>query len=139
MKNKHGHGQASGYRGSEAKRFVKRIKVVGTCWLWIGRINEKGYGYFVTQLPCKNVRAHKWAWQKINGLVPDGFELDHLCRNRRCVRPSHCEPVTHSENMARGKWAMATHCVNGHEFTPENTYIRPSNGQRVCRTCDNNR
>jgi hypothetical protein len=123
------------YRGTVAARFASRIRALPNgCWLWTGFIDPKGYAHFTPHK--KPVRAHVWGWARINGPVPVGFELDHNCRNRACVRPSHCEPVTHAENMRRGKWATATHCVNGHLFSVENTHIRPSNGQRVCRKCD---
>jgi hypothetical protein len=67
--------------------------------------------------------------------------LDHLCRNRRCVNPEHLEIVTSVENVMRGegfgpKNAAKTHCDKGHEFTPENTYIRTrAQGGRECRAC----
>jgi hypothetical protein len=65
-------------------------------------------------------------------------ELDHLCRHRGCVNPAHLEAVTHAENMARGAYALKTHCAHGHEFNDENTY-RPLTGGRECRVCRANR
>ncbi|MEV4271931.1 HNH endonuclease signature motif containing protein [Micromonospora aurantiaca (nom. illeg.)] len=82
--------------------------------------------------------AHRIAYEMKRGPVPDGLELDHLCRNRRCVRPAHLEPVTRRTNLLRGetipaRLAERTHCRHGHEFTPENTY--QWRGSRFCRTC----
>lgn len=73
---------------------------VSECWLWTGCKNENGYG----QLTVKNKRrkAHRWIYERINGPIPEGFEPDHLCRHRSCVRPDHMEPVTRSENIKRG-------------------------------------
>jgi hypothetical protein len=71
------------------------------------------------------------------GPIPEGLEIDHLCRNRACVNPGHLEPVTRLENIRRGKqgefWAAKTHCKQGHPFSDENTYR--TNGKRRCRTC----
>jgi hypothetical protein len=69
------------------------------CWIWTGNLNDRGYG-LVSGM--KSRLAHRAFWIEKNGPVPDGLELDHLCRNRACVRPDHLEPVTHKENMVRG-------------------------------------
>lgn len=85
--------------------------------------------------------AHRVAYEQARGPIPEGLELDHLCRNRACVNPDHLEPVTHRENLLRAdtfaaRHAAQTHCVNGHEFTPDNTYIRTRpEGGRECRAC----
>lgn len=67
------------------------------------------------------------------GPIPDGLQIDHLCRVRHCVNPAHLEPVTIAENVRRGA-AAQTHCKYGHEYTPENTVIH--HGGRECRTCN---
>lgn len=108
---------------------------LGPCLLWMaGRDAKYGVFWFEGRL----VKAHRWAWEQENGPVPEGLDLDHLCRVTLCVRPSHLEPVTRRENLARGRHANQntgkTVCVHGHDLTPENTY-RYSNGKRACRTC----
>lgn len=99
------------------------------CIDWAGRLNRQGYGRIGWDL------AHRRAYEQSVGPVPDGMELDHLCRNARCVNPDHLEPVTREENMRRRSEAQ-THCKHGHEFTPENTYPRPKDGRRQCRACN---
>jgi hypothetical protein len=114
------------------------------CWNWKGSLATRGYGrFFVGRsevLPRGEVYAYRWAYERWVGLVPEGLELDHLCRNRACVNPAHLEPVTKRTNILRGtsfsaKNAAKTHCAQGHEYTAENTYPRKSGG-RDCRECN---
>lgn len=110
------------------------------CWGWKGSHNERGYG--IVRLKERRFRVHKVMYEWVNGPVPAGFELDHLCKNEGCWRIDHLEQVTHAENIRRGTWGHVlhqrrreqTHCVHGHEYTPENTIIR-KRGWRKCRTC----
>ena len=107
------------------------------CWLWTGRLDPKGYG--TVHVFGKSQRAHRVVYELFVGPIPDGLELDHLCRVRHCVNPDHLEPVDHKTNVLRGdgwgaKNARKTHCVNGHEFTDENTRLR-IDGSRDCRAC----
>lgn len=97
------------------------------CIIWNGP-TRKGYG----KAPGGHL-AHRATYQEARGEIPQGLELDHLCRTPLCVNPDHLEPVTRAENMRR-RYEDYTRCVNGHEFTVANTYIRPT-GYRDCRTC----
>lgn len=106
---------------------------LGPCWVWKLRVNNRGYG-ILTWWGIGTRTAHSVAWEFTNGPVPDGLELDHLCRNRACARPSHLEPVTRLENVRRGEQAQRTRCREGHEYSPENTVLNKK-GSRVCRTC----
>jgi len=88
-------------------------------------------------------QAHRVLYEWTVGPVPAGLELDHLCRVRRCVRPSHLEPVSRRENLLRGVTIPAahvakTHCPAGHPYVGANLELRPR-GYRVCRTCHRER
>lgn len=109
------------------------------CLLWTGNIHPKyGYGRLCVDRVVK--LAHRVAYEAFVGPIPEGLTLDHLCRVRRCVNPAHLEPVTLAENKARGMSfaavnARKTRCSQGHEFTPENTYVDTKTGWRQCATC----
>jgi hypothetical protein len=121
-------------RPTEADKFFARIKreTESGCWEW-DRTDAAGYG---AQFVFDKARTlpHRWAYSYLRADIPEGLELDHLCRNRRCVNPWHLEPVNRRENAMRGIGSKET-CVNGHPYTPENTYIRPDRGTRMCRAC----
>lgn len=104
------------------------------CWPWAGYRNGAGYGVF----GYSGRLAHRVVYEHLVESVPEGLELDHLCRNRACVNPWHLEPVTHAVNVKRGSKAQQTHCIHGHEFTPENTTVK-ANGCRSCRQCRSDR
>ena len=86
------------------QRFYSKVQKKDGCWEWLGAKNH-GYGAFMVGSSKDGtrriVRAHRWVWEQVNGEVPAGRELDHLCGNRSCVNPSHLEPVTHTENIKR--------------------------------------
>lgn len=115
------------------------------CWLWTGNMQVQGYGCFGTHKErsrWKRAAAHKVLWEHVNGPVPEGLELDHLCRVRRCVRPDHLEAVTHTENVRRGEAGLhnpppPTHCPKGHLFNGANTYTvkDPRGHHRRCKRC----
>ncbi len=127
-------------------RLWPRVNKTETCWLWTAGLDAHGYGLFsdirMTNLRGRAARAaHRWSYEHFVGPVPEGLDLDHLCRVRNCVRPDHLEPVTRRENLLRSPLtrttinAAKTHCPQGHEYTPENTYLRPDDGSRQCCKC----
>ena len=120
------------------ERFWAKVnKSGGGCWEWTGPKARGGYGAFWTG--TKQVGAHCYAYELLIGPIPEGCEIDHLCRNHGCVNAAHMEAVTHQENTLRGntqaaRHAAKTHCPQGHAYDLINTYRRPD-GCRQCRTC----
>lgn len=105
------------------------------CWLWTGSITPKGYGLIRAGGRVQSV--HRFAYEALVGPIPDGLQLDHLCRVRNCVNPDHLEPVTGRINQQRGlinQNAPKETCDKGHPF--DYTYTGP-NGRprRRCKTC----
>ena len=112
----------------------------GGCLVWMGARNPGGYGSLTAN--GKGWAAHRIAYVAARGEdIPPGMPLDHLCRNRACVNPDHLEVVTGRMNTLRGtnpcaENARKTHCVRGHELTPDNAVVnRAKRGARVCREC----
>ena len=124
-------------------RFWSKVnRIPGGCWEWTGtftaRKRQRSYGQF--WLDGRIVLAHRYAYETRVGPIPRGLDIDHLCRNPRCVRPSHLEPVTRSENNKRGLQGIPiTHCQRGHAFTEANTYTQPKSGRRACHVCKKQR
>jgi hypothetical protein len=118
------------------ERFWDKVLITDGCWEWQAYVDRDGYGLFGLS-KGKTVRAHRFAFELEHGHPPENH-IDHLCRNKRCVRPSHLDDVTNKVNHERGLKAQQTHCVRGHAFTAENTYRKP-NGTRSCRTCHRER
>ena len=107
------------------------------CWLWMAARSSKGYGSY--SHGGRAVSAHRLAYQTLVGSIPVGLQIDHLCRVRFCVNPSHMETVTTAENTRRGDsgrlWRQKTHCPSGHPYDEANTHLN-RHGHRVCRACD---
>jgi hypothetical protein len=118
-------------------RFYSKVNKTDTCWNWTASLNHGGYGQFMFEGVPR--RAHRWIYEHTVGKIPEGMVIDHLCRNRKCVRVDHLEVVTRAENNKRGlagiennAQSKKTHCPNGHEYSGKNKY-----GKRICRICAN--
>jgi hypothetical protein len=110
------------------------------CWLWQRYRNRDGYGQ-VTVPGIGHRKSHRVVYEHLVGPIPDGLQLDHLCRVTACCRPDHLEAVTPRVNLLRGGTIIAdraqrTHCPEGHELAANN--LVPSQlrrGLRECATC----
>lgn len=130
------------YRATAARFWSKVVGGdVSECWLWTG--TARRYGSF--WLGGKNAGAHRVAYELMRADIPAGLQIDHLCRNTKCVNPWHLEPVTPQVNTQRStvpavttaRNAAITHCPQDHPYDEDNTYNYGPG--RVCRTCANAR
>ena len=110
-------------------------------WIWTERLHPRD-GYGRAWWGDRAVQSHVLAYELLVGPVPEGKQLDHLCRVRACGNPAHLEPVTCQTNLLRGETLAAanaakTHCPQGHPYDEANTYIT-KHGGRDCRACSRN-
>jgi hypothetical protein len=125
----------------EERFFDKIVYCPSGCWVWVGVVSpsQGTIGYGTIKKGTKVLMAHRVSYEIHKGPIPEGYQIDHLCRYTLCVNPYHLEAVTPQENYRRsnsisGRNARKTHCKRGHEFTDENI-IRRSWGGRECRAC----
>ena len=126
----------------DVERFLSKIiRTPDTdCWFWSGYRSVDGYGKFTLatgRIGGKQVPAHRLSYELSIGPIPVGFQVHHKCNNRPCVNPNHLEALGVKDHIAKtvGHPKNQTHCIRGHEFTPENTKMY--HGMRNCRACNN--
>lgn len=125
-------------------RLAQYIHVhVDGCWIWLGTISRKGYARIGVGPKTRSV--HRMTYEMARGPIGDGLTIDHLCRTRRCVNPSHMEPVSNTINVLRGAGLTAenarkTHCIHGHDlslsYVYRSTYLGHPVAWRQCRECN---
>ena len=122
-----------------SSRFWAKVdRRLNGCWTWRAALQRNGYGTF--GVGRKMVPAHRVAWALANGSIPFGMNVDHLCRNRSCVRPDHLEAVTSRENSLRGAHPQFTahrelRCTRGHDLSTDDAYAVMANGGKRCKEC----
>lgn len=119
-------------------RFWAKVTKTETCWLWTGSSTKAGYGQFTVNR--KTIMAHRYSYELVNGPIPEGLHMDHLCKVTSCVNPAHLEAVTPYVNLMRADNPSAinkrrTKCKNGHPLSGDNLAIR-KNGNRKCIACE---
>jgi HNH endonuclease len=94
------------YRGGKGRWPLEKFYIpepMSGCWLFTGKRHREGYGRL--NRGGKQHLAHRVFYEAFVGPIPDGYELDHLCKNKSCVNPRHLEAVPHQENMQRVDWS----------------------------------
>ena len=122
-------------RGEPLLRFFSKVDKTSSCWMWTG---PKSYGYGKFSIGRKTCLAHRFAYERLKGQIPNGLQLDHLCRNKACVNPEHLEPVTNRENALRAvPFIPKTNtCQKGHELTTDNLVKwKARYGHKECLKC----
>lgn len=120
-----------------------RVDTETSCMLWTRCLDKCGYGKFRSSDMRGETLVHRAAFKLWCGEIPDGMEIDHICKTRNCINPKHLRAVTHAQNIATGDYktnhrnAVKSRCSRGHEFTPENTIVRSTKIgiARACREC----
>lgn len=131
---------AEGLTEAVDRFLAKTMRAPSGCLIWIAAVSDRGYGLF--SLAGKMLPAHRFSHMAFVGEIPDGYQVDHLCRRRRCVEPMHLQAVTPRINTMRGmgptaRNATAEKCPQGHPYSDENTYRH--RGKRYCRICQRER
>lgn len=128
------------------------LKELGGCIF--GRPTNR-HGYASVYYKGKQRKAHRVAWEKANGPIPEGYHIDHICHNvaiayemclgelrcihRSCINPNHLQAVTPRENQLNGLRGLTNRvkCNNGHDLTPDNIITRDRNGKpgQLCKQC----
>jgi hypothetical protein len=82
------------------ERFWAKVHKTDSCWVWQGGTTPAGYGLiYAPQGSSRLKAAHRVAYELEIGPIPQGMEIDHICRRRNCVNPDHLRTATRSQNL----------------------------------------
>lgn len=123
-------------------RVLARCTEQDGCWIFGGYLTRGGYGQVTVSAKAGRALAHRVVYIALVGEVPDGLELDHLCRRPACTNPWHLDPVPHALNVKRGRASQVQRarvaarqaCARGHRYDEQPPYITAT-GARRCRAC----
>jgi hypothetical protein len=119
---------------SPNERFEKQVDKESTdCWLWKGSLSAGRYASFMVN--GRNVRVHRWVYERDVGPIPEGMQIDHMCGVTRCVNPAHLRPLTPGDNCRAYYHEQRATCANGHPRLPENLVWREGGKRQRCRIC----
>lgn len=131
-------------RGTLIQRWARNVRITPTCWLWEGGLYPNGYGRIRSGPAVLGEQlAHRVAYERFVGPIPDGLHICHRCDIKNCVRPDHLFAGTRKDNMQdavqKGRmpgWnAGKTICKHGHPLSGDNVRVT-TRGKRRCRACD---
>lgn len=119
------------------EKIEKNIRINNNCWMWNGAKDKDGYGTFCYN--TKKEKVHRISYKLWMGELDPTLTIDHLCNIRSCCNPTHLQQVTIKRNVLRSNGLTAinkrkTHCIHGHPFSPQNTYLYRGT-HRQCKTC----
>lgn len=125
---------------ADRERFLAKIeKTPAGHWIWRASFGTRGYGQFYLNSYKRAIGAHRAAYELFVGPIPDGLQIDHVCRISACVNPACLEPVTNRMNTQRGEaGGMVLICKNGHPYNEDNTgwkQDKKRGWRRYCRAC----
>lgn len=128
---------------TDVQAFFEKVNQTSECWLWTGTLTSRGYGRF--HIHGKRFRAHRWSYERFVNKIEEGLTIDHLCKNKSCVKPQHLEAVTNSVNISRywandssitesRDWKTGT-CTNGHDLSIVGYVDRKKKNGSISREC----
>jgi hypothetical protein len=112
LRNQRTGSPTGSQRKTAEERFWEKVQKTDTCWNWMAYTMPTGYGQFGISVG-KLILAHRFAYEAVNGSIPQDKELDHTCFNRSCVNPSHLRLASRKQNSEHRRGALANNKSSG--------------------------